>query len=111
MRILNAKLETIAEEKVSTTNTKISKYRMTDKYPCWYADLEKGDTLDKYYWRVGCVSEEEESECVIKLVDIGDISNKEFLKKMFSSDFPLKLLDLFKKGGEESVMDWISKGM
>jgi len=107
MKILNTKL--IEEEVDMINDMKISKSRMVDKYPCWYADLEKGKTLDKYYWRVGYVSSNCERECIVNLVNIGDINNREFLKKVFSVEFPSKLVDLFKKGGEEAVMDWVGK--
>ena len=84
---------------------------MVDKYPCWYADLEKGDTLDEYYWRIGCVSSEKKSECIVKFVDIGDINDRSFIKKMFGAEFALKLINLYKEGGEALIVDWVNKGV
>jgi hypothetical protein len=110
MKVLNAKPNVSVSKEDLTVTSKITKSRMVDKFPCWYADLEKGDTIEEYHWKIGCVSENEEKECVVMLTDVGDVTDRDVLEKAFSNEFSIKLVDLFKQNGESAVKDWIAGG-
>lgn len=80
-----------------------------DKDPCWYANVEKGDSVKDNVWKVG-VSHPDGTveEYSFKFTKVG--RDKDSLERASSGEFGIKLLDTFKSGGEEAVKKWLKDG-
>jgi len=78
-----------------------------DREPCWFATIEKADVLEEFAWRVGCTYIDHTDECSICFSDIGNVKDLELWKKINAIDFAIKLIDLFKIGGEKQIRKYI----
>lgn len=84
---------------------------LSDRQPCWYANLENGTDRKKAKWIIGVKnSDENKNEHSFKLSNAGDVYDDEFWNYSSSADFAAKIIDLFRNGGETSVDSWIKNG-
>lgn len=98
--------------KTLNSNAKTSVVRMTEdneKQPCWYADMDKGDTLKEHRWSVGVVYPDgKKDEYSFKCSKAG--KDRSLLERMLSSDFGIRLLHKFRQGGRKAVKQWLDQG-
>lgn len=84
-------------------------YDEEGKQPCWYVSIEKGSTAKDNKWKVGVVHPTgKKDEYSFKFSRIG--KDQKSLDKAASKDFGIKLLDVYKKGGQEAVEQWLKNG-
>ena len=82
-----------------------------EEYPCWYAELRRGDAKKKYKWVVGKKFSGETDEYSFGVTSAGDIKDDSVWEKLTSSDFAVELIKQFKSGGENRVKKWIKNGV
>ena len=75
--------------------------------PCWYATSEKVGTIKEYKWRVGCVYPDHKDEVVLAFNEFGDLKNKDTYKDIIGARFAIRLIALFRKGGEREIRNWM----
>jgi len=102
MRTLNSKAGSL----VSANQRPID---IEDKQPCWYADMERGDSRD-YRWKVGCKHDGKDEEYSFKISKAGDVDDDEFWTRATGVDFATELIDLYRQGGQRAVKEWIKNG-
>lgn len=103
MKTLNSK----AGSFVSTTPAVMDP---EDRQPCWYADLEAADNRKDYKWKIGCKKDGQTEEYSFKISKAGDVSDESFWAHATGLDFAVELIELYKKGGQQSVKQWIKDG-
>lgn len=81
-----------------------------DKQPCWYAQQERGTSRHDYKWKVGRKHEGEVDEYSFSVSKAGDVNDEDFWKRVTSQDFAVELIDLFRKGGQKAIKDWVNNG-
>ena len=74
------------------------------RYPCFYANIED------YKWKVGCKHDGKTDEYSFKFSKLGNVNDSDFWDEVTSHHFAIKLIELFRQGGQKSVKKWIQDG-
>jgi|GEM_PF-6592995 len=80
-----------------------------ERRPCWYANFKKADSRTDCKWVVGVKGQGKTEECILQVGSHNLIDDDKFWTKITSSDFGIKLIALYRDGGEESVVSWFNK--
>ncbi len=85
---------------------------LSDRQPCWYANLEDKVPRSKAKWVVGVKKpgSEEDEEYSFKVSKLGSVKDDKFWTHASSEGFALKLIDTFKDGGKSAVIGWVKDG-
>lgn len=84
---------------------------LSNRQPCWYANLECKDGKEKAKWTIGLKRPgEDRYECSFKVSKAGDVNDEVFWDYISSSAFAIKLLDLFKDNGKSAIDEWVKNG-
>lgn len=88
----------------STNNTTIiGVVDLSDKQPCWYANIENSTDRYKAKWVVGVKTRDGKDEYSFKASDVGDVGDDDVWSYVLSSNFAIDIIDSFKRGGEAEV--------
>jgi len=99
--------------KVTTIKQKSLKnvrlFSMDDRAPCYYAEIERGDNGINHRWKIGCKYNGAKNECIIKMSKFGNIDSELIRSRIYCVDFAIKLVDMFRIGGEDEIRKWIKE--
>lgn len=80
-----------------------------NKQPCWYANIERGDSPKNHEWKVGVVHPDgKKDEYSFKCSKAG--KDKDLLERMCDGNFGIELLSKFRQGGQKAVKEWLNQG-
>jgi hypothetical protein len=100
-------MKTLNSEKESKIS--VRHFDEVDKYPCWYANIKRSEKRNDCKWEVGCNYDGKSDEYSFKISKIGDIKNDKFWNYVTSEDFAVKLIDLYKNGGQKNIKNWVKR--
>ena len=84
---------------------------LSDRQPCWYANLEDVSPRNKAKWVVGVKNPtEDDEECSFKISKAGDVADEGFWSWASSIDFAVMLIEKYKDGGKSVVFSWVKNG-
>ena len=84
---------------------------ITDRQPCWYANLENGTERSKAKWVVGVKKsgDEENDEYSFKVSRVGDPSDDKVWAYATSPDFAVEIIEIFRQGGKSAILKWLKE--
>jgi hypothetical protein len=96
---------------VSTPMSRSMMIDLSDRQPCWYANLEDKSPRSKAKWVVGVKKiGEDDKEYSFKISKAGDVTDDGFWTYASSIDFAVLLIEKYKDGGKTSVASWVKDG-
>lgn len=107
MRALNSKAGSFVSSDVLIEDTATD---IDGRYPCWYANVEQAARRKDYKWKVGCKHDGKTDEYSFKFSKLGNIKDEERWNEITSTDFAIKLIELFRQGGQKTVKKWVQDG-
>ena len=108
MRTLNIK-----KNNMNTSMQKpiASSIDLTDRQPCWYANLEDSSDRLRAKWVVGVKrARDDKEEYSFVASKAGDVTDDEFWSYIISPDFAIELIESYKRGGKKAVTNWVKNG-
>lgn len=110
MRAINIKKNNM-NNSIPATIASTAAVDLTDRQPCWYANLEDGSDRLKAKWVVGVKKAgQDPEEHSFKASKAGDVTDDEFWAYITSPDFAIELIELFKRDGKKAVTNWVKNG-
>jgi hypothetical protein len=102
----------ISTNNMGTTMNRSLIIDLSDRQPCWYANLEDKSPRSKAKWVVGVkkAGDEDDEEYSFKVSKAGDVKDDGFWTYASSVDFAVKLIDTYKDGGKSAVVKWVKDG-
>jgi hypothetical protein len=108
MRAINIKKNQMSTS-MNKSMTKV--IDLSDRQPCWYANLECKSDKSKSKWTVGVkVPGEDKDEFSFKVSSAGDANDEKFWLHVSSAEFAIELINQFKIGGKTAVDGWVKGG-
>lgn len=94
--------------KVKEIHDKYNKIRDVS-YPCWFVSLDNIKNLEEAKWNVGVCCDCHKDQYSFLLKSLGNMEDRDFLKRITSLDFALDLISAYKDGGSMAVEIFVAK--